>query len=89
MTQGKHFWMRSISSTAIGVTLESATFYLLVFYNQLPMDTIIQIIINLVSIKLIYEIMLLPITYKIVSFLKRKENIDTYDYNVSFNPFTI
>jgi hypothetical protein len=30
-----------------------------------------------------------PFTYKVVNFLKRKEGVDTYDYDTNFNPFLV
>jgi len=38
-------------------------------------------------IKVAIEALATPITYKTVNYLKRKENIDTYDVDISFNPF--
>jgi len=30
-----------------------------------------------------------PFTYAVVNFLKKKEAIDTYDYETNFNPFLV
>ena len=35
--------------------------------------------------KVCYEVLFTPLTYLIVSFVKKKEEIDTYDYDVKYN----
>jgi len=50
---------------------------------------LITAIISGYVFKVIYEIIATPITYKIVKFLKKKEEIDHYDYETNFNPFKI
>jgi len=39
--------------------------------------------------KTILEAIATPFTYAVVNFLKKKEAIDTYDYQTNFNPFSI
>ena len=39
--------------------------------------------------KTLVEIALLPVTYRIVAFLKRAENEDYYDRKTDFNPFKL
>ena len=36
-----------------------------------------------------YEVVATPFTYMVVNFLKKKEGIDTYDYDTDFNPFLV
>ena len=38
-------------------------------------------------IKTVYEIAVLPLTIWVVGKVKKIEGIDTYDYQVSYNPF--
>jgi hypothetical protein len=35
------------------------------------------------------EVVLTPVTYKIVNFLKRAEQVDHYDRDTDFNPFAL
>lgn len=42
-----------------------------------------------VSFKVCYEIVILPVTVQVVKALKRYEGIDTFDENISYNPFKI
>ena len=36
-----------------------------------------------------WEIVMTPVTYKVVAFLKRKENEDYYDRDTNFTPFSL
>jgi len=36
-----------------------------------------------------YEVLIIPVTYLVVGYLKRVEGIDTFDYSTRFNPFAI
>lgn len=38
--------------------------------------------------KVVYEVVLTPLTYVVVRALKRAEDIDVYDRNTNFNPFS-
>jgi uncharacterized PurR-regulated membrane protein YhhQ (DUF165 family) len=40
-------------------------------------------------VKTLYEVVATPFTYIIVNYLKRKEGVDTYDYDTDFNPLMI
>ncbi len=39
--------------------------------------------------KIVIEALATPLTYAVVNYLKRKETIDTYDYETNFSPFSI
>jgi len=39
--------------------------------------------------KTIIEALATPLTYALVNSLKKKEAIDTYDYETNFNPFLV
>ena len=59
------------------------------FAGEMPTAVLITAIITQWLAKSAYEALATPATYAVVSYLKRKENIDTYDYDVSFNPLAI
>jgi uncharacterized PurR-regulated membrane protein YhhQ (DUF165 family) len=40
-------------------------------------------------IKVLWEVLATPITYRVVAFLKRKENEDYYDRETDFTPFSL
>lgn len=89
LTEGKYFFMRVISSTAIGAGIDTTLFCHIAFMQVLPEQMIWKIIITLYIFKLSYETLMLPITYAIVRFLKRIDNIDYYDRNTRFTPFSL
>lgn len=92
------FSLRAILSTIVGESADSVIFFPLAFYifpfifNGYPFVTL-QVMINLmitqVIAKTLYEIVVLPITIKVVKYVKRKENNDVYDDGISYNAFRI
>ncbi len=84
--KGSHLWMRTIGSTLVGEFLDSFIFVLIAFSGLYNTSTLISIIVSNYLFKTLIEILFTPITYKVISFVKRKENIDVYDYNVKYNP---
>ncbi len=86
-TQGKHLWSRTIGSTFVGQGVDSLIFYPLAFLGVWETQTVFIVMITNWLLKLGWEILLTPITYKAVSFLKSRENIDFYDHDTNFTPF--
>ena len=86
-TKGKGFGWRAILSTVAGELCDSVIFYPLAFLGVMPVGAILSIILTQVTVKTLYEVLILPLTTVIARRLKRSEGIDTYDYNVSYNPF--
>jgi len=89
LTKGKWLWSRTISSTIVGQGVDTVLFTFIGFFGLIPNSILITAIISGYVFKVIYEIIATPITYKIVKFLKKKEEIDHYDYETNFNPFKI
>ena len=88
-TQGKKLWLRAIGSTVIGQFFDTTIFLIIAFAGILPWNLIWKIWIVNYIFKIIIEIILLPATYHIVGWLKRKESEDYYDNNTNFNPIKI
>ena len=86
-TQGRGFGWRAILSTVAGELSDSVIFYPLAFLGVMPFRAILSIILTQVAVKTLYELLVLPLTSRIAKRLKRSEGIDTYDYNISYNPF--
>ena len=86
-TKGKGFGWRAILSTIAGELSDSVIFYPLAFAGVMPAKAIFSIILTQVTVKTLYEIVILPLTSLLARRLKRSEGIDTYDYNISYNPF--
>ncbi|HLD04755.1 MAG TPA: queuosine precursor transporter [Candidatus Nanoarchaeia archaeon] len=87
ITHGKHLWMRTIGSTVIGEGVDTILFGLIGFGGTIPNSILFTAIVSGYLLKVMYEIVATPLTYKIVSFLKKEEGIDHYDHKTNFNPF--
>ena len=90
-TEGKHLWLRTISSTVVGQGIDSILFYAIAFglSGAAPWSVAISGAITAWIIKSLYEIVATPLTYVVVGWLKRVENMDIYDDVHSLNPFGV
>ena len=86
-TKGRFLWMRTIGSTLVGEFIDTGLFCMIAFFGVLPASLLIAVIISNYLFKCGVEVLFTPITYKVVKFLKRKENEDYYDIGTKFNPF--
>jgi len=90
-TRGRWLWTRTIGSTIAGEAVDSALFYPLAFYGAgiIPDDKLPMVMAAQFVAKVGVEVALTPLTYKIVNFLKRAEQVDHYDRGTDFNPFAM
>jgi len=88
-TRGRFLWTRTIGSTVVGQGLDAAVFIAIAFGGTLPAAVIGSIIITHWLVKTLYEVVATPFTYAVVNYLKKKEGIDTYDYDTDFNPLLV
>jgi hypothetical protein len=88
-TKGKMLWARTIGSTLVGEFFDSIIFIVIAFSGILPNSLLVTLIISNYIFKILIEILFTPFTYKIVNFLKKKENEDYYDIDTNFNPFSL
>ena len=84
MTGGKKLWVRTILSTLVGEGFDSVIFVTVSFWGTMENATLLQMIFFQYLFKVCYEIIFTPATYAIVNWIKRKEEIDTFDYNVKY-----
>lgn len=87
--KGRGFGWRAIISSVAGELGDSLIFYPLAFGGVLPVDAILGLIATQVTVKTLYEVIILPVTSRLARALKVKEGLDTYDYNISYNPFKL
>jgi len=90
-TQGRWLWTRTIGSTVVGEAVDSLIFYPLAFVGAEGWTTeqVVRVSVGNYLLKVLNEVVMTPVTYKVVSFLKRAENEDFYDHGTDFNPFTL
>lgn len=86
---GKHFSYRAIASTVVGETGDSLVFFPLALGGVVPWPVIPLLMLNQVVLKTAYEIVVLPITIRVVRALKRHEGEDTYDKGISYSVWKI
>ncbi|GAB7563262.1 queuosine precursor transporter [Methylobacillus methanolivorans] len=90
-TEGKWLWTRTIGSTVVGEGVDSLLFYPLAFYGSgiIPDDKLPLVMFAQFLAKTGVEVVLTPVTYRVVAFLKRAESEDYYDRHTDFNPFRL
>lgn len=74
-TKGKYLALRTITSTIVGEGLDTLIFVPIVFWGILEFSSILNMILSVFLIKVLFEVILTPVTYKVVAFVKEKENI--------------
>jgi queuosine precursor transporter len=89
LTHGKWLWTRTIGSTLVGELIDSGLFYVIAFYGTWPNEQIVAVTLAQYAFKTGWEILMTPLTYRIVGFLKRAEQEDYYDRRTNFNPFRL
>ena len=88
-TEGRHLWTRTIGSTIAGEGVDSLIFYPLAFWGApgWTNDLVIKVLLTQWALKVSWEVILTPVTYAVVGWLKRREGMDVYDEATNFTPF--
>ena len=86
-TKGKALWTRTIGSTIVGEGVDSLIFYPIAFYGIWSNGNLLTVMLTQWGLKVAWEVILTPVTYVVVGWLKRKEGIDVYDERTDFTPF--
>ena len=87
--QGHHFSVRAIVSTLFGEGADSLIFFPLAFWGLMPPADLLKLMLLQVLTKTAYEVVMLPITIRVVRFVKKFEGTDVYDSNLSYNPLKV
>jgi len=88
-TEGRWLWTRIIGSTVAGELVDSTLFYFIAFYGIWATPDIVKVAMVQYLLKTGWEVVMTPVTYRIVGFLKRAENEDYYDRDTNFTPFSL
>lgn len=88
-SKGRHFSWRAIVSTLGGEGADSLIFFPLAFGGLMPNSELFKMMLVQVTLKTLYEILVLPVTIRIVRYVKAKEETDVYDTDISYNPFNL
>ena len=74
LTGGRWLWMRTIGSTMVGETLDSAFFITVAFLGIVPLATLPGMILAQSAFKTVYEALATPLTYAVVGAVRRFED---------------
>ena len=89
MSKGRNFSLRAIVSTLAGESADSIIFFPIAFGGLIPNEALLIMVGTQALLKSVYEIIVLPVTIRVVKYVKKIDGSDVYDADVSFNPFKI
>ena len=91
LTNGRWLWTRTIGSTIAGEGVDSMIFYPLAFLGAAGWSgsLVLKVLVTNYLLKVMWEVLVTPITYQVVGFLKRREHEDYFDRQTNFNPFRL
>jgi uncharacterized integral membrane protein (TIGR00697 family) len=88
-TNGRFLWVRTIGSTIVGEAADTLVFYPLAFLGTWSNSLLVTVMAGNYLVKVLWEVLATPITYRVVAFLKRREHEDYYDRDTDFTPFSL
>ena len=89
-TGGRFLWTRTIGSTLVGQAVDTMAFMLIATaLGVFPPEILLSLIVTNYILKVGFEAMLTPLTYRVVNTLKAVENEDYFDRYTDFNPFKL
>jgi uncharacterized PurR-regulated membrane protein YhhQ (DUF165 family) len=86
-TGGKWLFTRTWGSTIAGQAVDSVLFYPIAFAGVWTSQSVLTVLVTNWALKVLWEIVLTPVTYAVVGFLKRTEGVDVFDTGTNFSPF--
>ena len=85
--QGRYFSLRAIASTLVGETADSLIFFPIAFWGLIGVKELAGMMVAQIVLKSLYEVLVLPLTIRVVKAVKRMEDTDVYDEGVSYSIF--
>ena len=89
LQHGRHFSIRAVASTIVGEGADSLVFFTIAFSGILHTHHLMVLILTQTVLKTAYEIIALPLTNFVVKRVKKQEQVNVFDNNISYNPFKI
>lgn len=83
-SQGKRFAWRAIVSTVVGETADSLIFFPIAFGGVIAWPELLIMMSIQVVLKSLYEVIILPVTIRVVRIVKRMDGSDVYDEGISY-----
>lgn len=87
--RGHRFSLRAVISTLIGEMGDSLIFFPVAFGGLIGFREMLGLMIVQIVAKTGYEILVLPITVRVVRYIKRREGTDVFDQGISYNVLRI
>ena len=82
--KGRKFSLRAIASTIVGELSDSLVFFPIALGGIVPKENLLLMIVSQVVFKTLYEVIMLPITIRVVDWLKKTEGSDVYDEGIKY-----
>ena len=89
LTNGRYLWTRTVGSTIVGQLVDTGLFFAIAFYGIWPTEQLLAVVVTQYLFKTIWEIIITPVTVRVIGFLKRAEGEDYYDRDTNFTPFSL
>ena len=88
LTRGKWLWTRTVGSTLVGESVDTAIFVTIASLTGVfPWTVFVTLVLTNYIFKVAIEAVMTPVTYRVVRVLKKVEQEDWYDHDTDFNPF--
>ena len=84
-SQGRNFSARAILSTLVGETADSLIFFPVAFGGIIAWKELLIMMGLQIVLKSMYEVIILPVTIRVVKVIKKVDGSDVYDTNISYN----
>ncbi|HIZ00985.1 MAG TPA: queuosine precursor transporter [Candidatus Bacteroides merdipullorum] len=86
---GRHFSVRAIASTVVGETADSLLFFPIAFGGVIAWRELAVMMALQIVLKSMYEVIILPVTVRVVRYVKRVDGSDVYDAGISYKIWKI
>ena len=88
-SRGRHFSARAILSTLAGETADSLIFFPVAFGGIIAWRELLVMMCIQILLKSMYEVLILPVTIRVVKAIKRIDGSDVYDEGISYKVWKI
>ena len=88
-SNGRNFSARAILSTVVGETADSIIFFPIAFGGLIAWRELLIMMGIQIVLKLLYEVIILPVTIRVVKYIKKIDGSDVYDKEISYNVLKI
>jgi uncharacterized integral membrane protein (TIGR00697 family) len=88
-SNGRNFSARAIWSTVVGETADSLIFFPVAFGGIIAWQELLLMMCTQIVLKSMYEVIILPVTIRVVKAIKRIDGSDVYDEGISYKVWKI